>query len=141
MAAHLVSALNPLGWVLGLNGVILLAYVVAVPANEIIIPTIVMLTLTLGANTLGAAPGVMLELGDDAQVGQVLVTAGGWTLLTAVNLMLFTLLHNPCSTTVMTIWNETRSVRWTTLATLLPLGLGVAVCALTAGVARLAGWI
>lgn len=141
VAAHLVTALNPLGWVLGLNGVILLAYVVAVPANEIIIPTIVMLTLTLGANTLGAAPGVMLELGDDAQVGQVLVTAGGWTLLTAVNLMLFTLLHNPCSTTVMTIWNETRSVRWTTLATLLPLGLGVAVCALTAGVARLAGWV
>ncbi|MDD7942292.1 nucleoside recognition domain-containing protein [Actinomycetospora lutea] len=140
VAAHLVTALSPLGWVIGLNGVILLAYLVAVPANEIIIPTIVMLTLTLGANTLGAAPGVMLELGDDAQIGTVLVTAGGWTLLTAVNLMLFTLLHNPCSTTVLTIWHETRSVRWTTLATLLPLGLGFAVCALTAGVARLLGW-
>ena len=140
VAAHLVTALDPIGWVIGLNGVILLAYLVAIPANEIIIPTIVMLTLTLGANTLGAAPGVMLELGDDAQIGSVLVTAGGWTLLTAVNLMLFTLLHNPCSTTVLTIWHETRSVRWTTLATLLPLGLGFAVCALTAGVARLAGW-
>lgn len=140
VAAHLVTALSPVGWVIGLNGIILVAYLVAVPANEIIIPTIVMLTLTLGANTLGAAPGVMLELGDDAQIGSVLVTAGGWTLLTAVNLMLFTLLHNPCSTTVMTIWHETRSVRWTTLATLLPLGLGFAVCALTAGLARLAGW-
>ncbi|MFC5137942.1 nucleoside recognition domain-containing protein [Actinomycetospora rhizophila] len=137
VAAHLVTALNPLGWVIGLNGVILLAYLVAVPANEIIIPTIVMLTLTLGANTLGAAPGVMLELGDDAQIGSVLVTAGGWTLLTAVNLMLFTLLHNPCSTTVLTIWHETRSVRWTAVATLLPLGLGFAVCALTAFVWRL----
>jgi ferrous iron transport protein B len=137
LAAHLVTALEPVGWVIGLNGVILLAYLVAVPANEIVIPTIVMLTLTVGANTLGAAPGVMLELGDDAQVGSVLVTAGGWTLLTAVNLMLFTLLHNPCSTTVLTIWNETRSVRWTTVATLLPLGLGFAVCALTALVWRL----
>ncbi|GAA4874036.1 nucleoside recognition domain-containing protein [Actinomycetospora straminea] len=137
VAAHLVTALEPVGWVIGLNGVILLAYLVAVPANEIIIPTIVMLTLTLGANTLGAAPGVMLELGDDAQIGSVLVGVGGWTLLTAVNLMLFTLLHNPCSTTVLTIWHETRSVRWTTVATLLPLGLGFAVCALTALVWRL----
>jgi ferrous iron transport protein B len=139
VAAHLVTALAPFGWVLGLNGVILLAYVVAVPANEIVIPTIVMLTLTLGANTLGAAPGVMLELGDDAQISSVLVGAGGWTLLTAVNLMLFTLLHNPCSTTVLTIWNETRSVRWTAVATLLPLGLGFVVCAAVAGVVRLLG--
>jgi ferrous iron transport protein B len=139
LAAHLVTALAPLGWVLGLNGVILLAYVVAVPANEIVIPTIVMLTLTLGANTLGAAPGVMLELGDDAQISSVLVGAGGWTLLTAVNLRLFTLLHNPCSTTVLTIWNETRSVRWTAVATLLPLGLGFVVCAAVAGVVRLLG--
>jgi ferrous iron transport protein B len=139
VAAHLVTALAPLGWVLGLNGVILLAYVVAVPANEIVIPTIVMLTLTLGANTLGAAPGVMLDLGDDAQISSVLVGAGNWTLLTAVNLMLFTLLHNPCSTTVLTIWNETRSVRWTAVATLLPLGLGFVVCAAVAGVVRLLG--
>lgn len=139
LAAHLVTALAPLGWVLGLNGIILLAYLVAVPANEIIIPTIVMLTLTLGANSLGAAPGVMLELGDDAQIGSVLVGAGGWTLLTAVNLMLFTLLHNPCSTTVLTIWHETRSVRWTAVATLLPLALGFAVCASVAGAVRLLG--
>jgi ferrous iron transport protein B len=137
LAAHLVAALGPIGWVMGLNGVILLAYLVAVPANEIIIPTIVMLTLTLGAPLAGAAPGVMLDLGDDAQIGTVLVTTGGWTLLTAVNLMIFTLLHHPCSTTVLTIWHETRSVRWTTVATLLPLALGFVVCALTAFVWRL----
>jgi ferrous iron transport protein B len=53
--------------------------------------------------------------------------------------MLFTLLHNPCSTTVLTIWNETRSVRWTAVATLLPLGLGFVVCAAVAGVVRLLG--
>jgi ferrous iron transport protein B len=86
---------------------------------------------------VGAAPGVMLELGDDQQIGTVLTTVGGWSLLTAVNLMLFTLLHNPCSTTVMTIWHETRSVRWTAVATLLPLALGFAVCAATAGIWRL----
>lgn len=139
VAALLVTALNPLGWILGLNGIILLAYLVAIPANEIIIPTIVMLTLTLGANTLGAEPGVMLELGDDAQIGSVLVGAGGWTLLTAVCLMLFTLLHNPCSTTILTIWHETRSLKWTAVATLLPLALGFVVCAAVAGVARLTG--
>jgi ferrous iron transport protein B len=137
VAGHLVTALGPIGWVMGLNGVILLAYLVAVPANEIIIPTIVMLTLTLGAPGTGAAPGVMLELGDDAQIGTVLVTTGGWTLLTAVNLMIFTLLHHPCSTTVLTIWHETRSVRWTAVATLLPLALGFVVCASVAGVVRL----
>ncbi|PVZ13293.1 nucleoside recognition domain-containing protein [Actinomycetospora cinnamomea] len=137
VAAHLVTALEPIGWLMGLNGIILLAYVVAVPANEIIIPTIVMLTLTLGAPAAGAAPGVMLELGDDAQIGSVLVTTGGWTLLTAVNLMLFTLLHHPCSTTVLTIWHETRSLRWTLVATLLPLALGFVVCASVAGLWRL----
>ena len=139
LAGHLVTALGPIGWVMGLNGVILLAYLVAVPANEIIIPTIVMLTLTLGAPAAGATPGVMLELGDDAQIGTVLVTTGGWTLLTAVNLMIFTLLHHPCSTTVLTIWHETRSVRWTAVATLLPLALGFVVCASVAGVVRALG--
>lgn len=138
LAAHLVTALGPIGWVMGLNGVILLAYLVAVPANEIIIPTIVMLTLTLGTAG-GAAPGVMLDLGDDAQIGSVLTGVGGWTLLTAVNLMIFTLLHHPCSTTVMTIWHETRSVRWTAVATLLPLALGLVVCASVAGVVRAFG--
>ncbi|KGI81413.1 iron transporter FeoB [Actinopolyspora erythraea] len=139
IAAHLVNALEPLGWLLGLNGVILLAYLVAIPANEIIIPTILMLTLTLGPNLFGAQQGVMLELGT-AQTHTVLVQAGGWTLLTAVNLMLFSLLHNPCSTTILTIWNETRSLKWTAVATLLPIALGFLVTGVTATVARLAGW-
>lgn len=140
IAAHMVGFLEPMGWLLGLNGIILLAYIVAIPANEIIIPTILMLTMTLGPNMFGAEGGVMLELGT-AQTEAVLVQAGGWTLLTAVNLMLFTLLHNPCSTTILTIWNETRSLKWTTVATLLPLGLGIAVTALTATTARLLGWV
>jgi ferrous iron transport protein B len=140
IAGYLVEGLDPLGWLIGLNGIILLAYVVAVPANEIVIPTIMMLTMTIGPVAFGAQDGVMVNL-TGAQAGAVLVQAGGWTLLTAVNLMLFSMLHNPCSTTVLTIWQETRSVKWTSVATLLPLGLAFAVTALTASAARLAGWV
>ncbi|MBL8154572.1 MAG: ferrous iron transporter B [Anaerolineae bacterium] len=139
IAGHIVNALNPVGLLFGLNGIILLAYIVAIPANEIIIPTILMYTLTLGRNIAGAQSGVMLEL-DDAQVYSVLTQVGGWTMLTAVNLMLFSLLHNPCSTTIMTIWNETKNLKWTAVATLLPLTLAFAVTFVTATVARLLGW-
>lgn len=135
IAGHMVSWLNPLGLLIGLNGVILFAYIVAIPANEIVVPTILMLTMTVGATLAGAQPGVMLAL-DDAQVYTVLTQVGGWTLLTAVNLMLFSLLHNPCSTTIMTIWNETKNRKWTAVATLLPLGLAFAVTFFTASVGR-----
>ena len=128
-----------MGLLLGLNGVILFAYIVAIPANEIVVPTILMLTMTVGATMAGAQPGVMLEL-DDAQVYTVLTQVGGWTLLTAVNLMLFSLLHNPSSTTIMTIWNETKNRKWTAVATLLPLSLAFTVTFFTASVARLLGW-
>lgn len=125
LAGHLVNLLNPFGLLLGLNGIILLAYVVAIPANEIVIPTILMLTLTLGGSTL-AQKGVMLEL-ENAEVHTVLTQLGGWTVLTGINLMLFSLLHNPCSTTILTIWNETKSRKWTLVATLLPLSLAFLV--------------
>jgi ferrous iron transport protein B len=138
IAAHLVALLNPFGLLIGLNGVILLAYIVAIPANEIIIPTILMLTLNLARSAM-AQQGVMLEL-EDGQVYEVLTRHGGWTLLTAVNLMLFSLLHNPCSTTILTIWQETRSRKWTAIAALLPLGIGFGVTFLTATIARLFGW-
>ncbi|MBA2646723.1 MAG: ferrous iron transporter B [Pyrinomonadaceae bacterium] len=140
IAEQAVHLLQPLGVLLGLNGVILLAYIVAIPANEIVIPTILMLTLNVAKSGL-ASTGVMLELEDTAQVHHVLTGMGGWTLLTGMNLMLFSLLHNPCSTTILTIWQETRSLKWTTIATLLPVALGVVVCFLTATVARLLGII
>ncbi|MDK2972235.1 MAG: ferrous iron transport protein [Candidatus Sumerlaeota bacterium] len=140
IAAHLIAFLSPAGWLLGLNGVILLAYVVAIPANEIIIPTILMLTLTIAIKDPSLAgmaqAGVMTEFADGNLVRRIL-TAGGWTTLTGINLMLFCLLHNPCSTTILTIWKETRSAKWTALATLLPLLLGIAVCATIAALVRL----
>jgi ferrous iron transport protein B len=131
IAALMVNALNPFGLLLGLNGVILVAYIVAIPANEIIIPTILMLTLTLGRNVAGAQAGVMMQL-DETQVYHVLTQVGGWTLLTGVNLMLFSLLHNPCSTTILTIWTETRNLKWTAVATLLPIAMGFALTFTTA---------
>jgi ferrous iron transport protein B len=137
LAQHIIVWLNPFGVLIGLNGVILLAYIIAIPANEIVIPTVLMLTvLTTGTAGVGAGRGVMFELseGDTA----ALLHAGGWTLLTAVNLLLFCLLHNPCSTTIFTIWKETRNAKWTAVAALLPVVLGLVTCFFVAQIWRLA---
>jgi ferrous iron transport protein B len=124
LAEHIVQYLDPVGILIGLNGVILLAYVIAIPANEIVIPTILMLTvLTTGASGVGQGAGVIFEL-DSQQALRTLLGAGGWTVLTAVNLMLFSLIHNPCSTTIYTIYKETGSLKWTAVSTLLPLVMG-----------------
>jgi ferrous iron transport protein B len=138
IAWWMVTGLDPLAWVLGLTGVILVAYIVAIPANEIVIPTILMLTVHMtgisGVGEQGA--GVMFETGDDAILHTIL-SAGGWTTLTAVCLMLFSLCHNPCSTTIYTIYKETRSAKWTLVATFMPIVIGVALCAAVAAVWRL----
>jgi ferrous iron transport protein B len=137
IAEHVVRGLDPLGLLVGLNGVILLAYVVAIPANEIVIPTVLMLTVLTGhLSGVGQGAGVMFDLQSPGQVSELLRGAG-WTVLTGLNLMLFSLLHNPCSTTIYTIYKETGSTRWTTLATLLPVVLGFAVCFLVAQVWRI----
>lgn len=132
LAAHTVGFLDGPGLLLGLNGVILLAYILAIPANEIVVPTLLMLTVsTVGIAGAGEGAGVMFEL-DSLAGTEDIFRAGGWTLLTAVNLMLFSLLHNPCSTTIYTIWKETRSAKWTAVASLLPVALGLLVCFLVA---------
>jgi ferrous iron transport protein B len=119
--------LDPLGRGIGLDGVILLAYIIAIPANEIVVPTIIM--AYLGA-------GMMIELDSLSDLQALLVGQQGWTLLTAVNLMLFSLLHNPCSTTIWTIYKETGSAKWTTLGALMPLAIAFAVTFLVAQAAR-----
>jgi ferrous iron transport protein B len=73
---------------------------------------------------------------DASSIGTML-RANGWTTLTGLCLMLFSLLHNPCSTTIYTIWQETRSAKWTTVATLLPVALGFVTCFLVAQVWRI----
>ena len=128
LATLSANALNPLGQAIGLDGVILLAYVIAIPANEIVVPT--MLMVYMGG-------GMMTEMDSLAELRTLLVDQHGWTLLTAVNLMLFSLLHNPCATTIMTIYKETLSRKWATVGALLPLGLAFIVCFLVATVWRL----
>lgn len=127
LAAHISSALDPLGWAIGLDGVILLAYIIAIPANEIVVPTMLMVYM---------AQGMMTDLQGFDELRALLVGRHGWTMLTAVNLMLFSLLHNPCATTIMTIYKETLSVKWATIGALMPLGLAFLVTFITATLAR-----
>ena len=122
--------LDPIGHAIGLDGVILLAYIIAIPANEIIVPTILMAYLN---------QGMMIEMGSLAQIKQVLVGQHGWTVMTAISLMLFSLLHNPCSTAIWTIYQETKSAKWAAVGTLLPLAIAFALLFLLNQGARLLG--
>ncbi len=127
LAQHAVNFFEPFGWALGLDGVIILAYIIAIPANEIVVPTMMMAYL---------GTGMMTEPSSYDDIRRILVVEHGWTMLTAVSLMLFSLLHNPCATTILTIWKETRSARWTTIGALLPLAIAFVVCFVVATVWR-----
>ncbi len=131
LAQHIAGFLDPLGWLIGLDGVILLAYIIAIPANEIVVPTMLMVYL---------GTGMMIDLPWD-QLGVILVEQHGWTLLTAINLMLFALLHNPCATTILTIYKETGSKKWATFSVVITLGTAFLVTFLTASLARAFGWV
>ena len=119
LLSYLTGFLDPLGRFMGLDGVILTGFLLGFPANEIVLPLIL---LAYGAEGDGAALGDILR-------------AQGWTGLTALNVMLFSLFHFPCSTTLLTVYKETKSGKWTMLSLLLPLALGVILCALTHGIA------
>jgi ferrous iron transport protein B len=137
LAEYFILFVDPFALFIGLNGVILLAYIIAIPANEIVVPTVLMLTvLVTGITGVGAGSGVMFELNNIEDVS-VLLKAGGWTTLTGINLMLFSLLHNPCSTTIFTIYKETKSLKWTLLATILPIIMGFTVCFAVAQIWRI----
>ena len=127
IAQYIIQFTDPFGLLIGLNGVIILAYIIAIPANEIVIPTVLMLTvLSAGLSGVGGGSGVMF---DDSVAGTAAILhAGGWTALTGVCLMIFSLLHNPCSTTIFTIYKETKSLKWTAVSTFLPLIMGIVVC-------------
>ena len=132
LALHFANFLNPLGFAIGLDGVILLAYVIAIPANEIVVPTMLMVYMGVG---------MMTDAPSYAALRDLLIGQHGWTMLTAVNLMLFSLLHNPCATTIVTMWKETRSLKWTTVGALMPLAIAFAVTFAVAQAARLLGWV
>jgi len=125
------QALQPLGHAIGLDGVILLAYIIAIPANEIVVPTILMVYSNADK---------MVELASMEQLKTLLIDQQGWTLLTAINLMLFSLLHNPCSTAIWTIYSETKSLKWTVIGTLMPLSIAFLVTFIIAQGMRALGW-
>lgn len=130
LLAWCAGALDPLGRVMGMDGVLLLAFVLGFPANEIVLPIAVMGYLAQGS------------LGDSLGLAQMhaLLTANGWTWTTAVSAVLFFLLHWPCSTTLWTIRRETGSTKWTLLAALLPTAMGMALCTAFTALARALGW-
>ncbi len=132
LAQHTANFLNPLGMLIGLDGVILLAYIIAIPANEIVVPTMMMVYM---------GTGMMTDIPSLEGLRTLLVGSHGWSMLTAVNLMLFSLLHNPCGTTILTIYKETNSRKWAAFGALMPLGLGFLVTFLTASAARLLGLV
>ncbi len=124
---HLAGFLDPLGRAMGMDGIILLAFLLGFPANEIVVPCILMGYLSAGSLT------------DYASLAQLhgLLAANGWTAVTALCVLLFTLFHFPCGTTCLTIWRETRSVKWTALAVLLPTAAGVLLCLAVKGISLL----
>lgn len=117
--------LNPFASLMGLDGVILLAFILGFPANEIVFPIILMTYL---------AQGSLAEISDTAVISNLL-TENGWTIKTALCMMIFTLFHFPCATTCMTIKKETGSLKWTLVSFFLPTLTGIVLCMLINAVA------
>ena len=121
MLAYIAYFFDPLARVMGLDGYILTAFVFGIPANEIVLPILLMMYMK---------NGVLVDISDYWQIGNVLIE-NGWTMLTAINVMFFTLLHFPCMTTLLTIKKETKSSKWVAISFLVPTVCGVVVCMVT----------
>lgn len=119
--------LDPFARFIGLDGVILLAFILGFPANEIVFPIIVMAYLSTGS---------LIET-DNLSALKTLLENNGWSWITAVCTMLFSLMHFPCSTTCITIKKETQSLKWTALAFLIPTATGIIICATVNNIAKL----
>ena len=117
----IANFLTPLANLMGLDGYILTAFILGIPANEIVLPIILMCYLK---------GGTLVNIDDTIQIGQILLQ-NGWTMLTAMNVMLFTILHFPCATTLLTIKKETGSWKWTAIAFVIPTICGIILCMAT----------
>lgn len=117
----IANFLNPFAQLMGLDGYILTAFILGMPANEIVLPIILMCYLKDGA---------LVNIEDTVQIGQILIQ-NGWNMLTAMNVMLFTILHFPCTTTLLTIKKETGSWKWTGIAFAIPTVCGILLCMCT----------
>ena len=128
---YLGNFFDPFARLIGLDGYILVAFILGIPANEIVLPIILM-------SYMGS--GSLVDLENTFSIGQILIQ-NGWTLLTAINVMIFMLLHFPCTTTLLTIKKETGSMKWVGLAFLLPTICGIAFCLITTGIWNLLAYI
>ena len=117
----IANFLNPFAKLMGLDGYILTAFILGIPANEIVLPIILMCYLK---------SGTLVNIEDTIQIGQILIQ-NGWTMLTAMNVMLFTILHFPCATTLLTIKKETSSWKWTAISFAIPTVCGIVLCIFT----------
>lgn len=126
---HCANFLDPFAQYLGLDGYILMAFILGFPANEIVFPIIIMSYM---------ATGSLLELGSTTELYNLL-SANGWTWVTAVSVMLFCLMHWPCSTTCLTIKKETQSFKWTLISFLVPTITGMIICFVFTSTVRLLG--
>lgn len=123
---HCCIFLDPFAKLIGLDGVILMAFILGFPANEIVLPLIIMAYL---------AEGTLIEFDSLGEMRKLFIE-NGWTVTTAICTMLFSLFHWPCSTTMLTIKKETGSLKWTALAAILPTVIGMVVCFIVASVAN-----
>ena len=121
---YIANFLDPFANLMGLDGYILTAFILGLPANEIVLPILLMCYLKTN---------LMVDLDNYMSIGEIL-KANGWTLLTAINVMLVTIMHFPCATTLLTIKSETKSLKWTALAFLIPTVCGILICMVTTGI-------
>lgn len=121
---YIANFLDPFARLMGLDGYILAAFILGIPANEIVLPIILMCYMSAGT---------LIDLSDTFAIKEILIS-NGWTLITGINVMIFTLLHFPCSTTLITTYKETKSLKWTLLSFALPTMCGIVICLITNGV-------
>jgi len=131
LLTYAANFLDPFGRLLGMDGYILMAFILGLPANEIVIPIILMSYM---------ASGSMVEIEELEDLRQILVS-NGWTWLTGICVMLFSLLHFPCGTTLWTIRKETQSIKWIFASFAIPTAVGIIVCFVVANTVRLLGLV
>ena len=122
--SHIANFLDPFAKIMGLDGYILIAFILGIPANEIVLPIILMSYLSTGN---------LVDINTTFAIGEIL-KQNGWTILTGINVMLFTLLHFPCGTTLISIKKESGNFKWVLIAFLLPTFCGIALCMFITGV-------
>ena len=124
---HLSNILNNFGLLLGMDGVIILSFILSFPANEILIPIMIMIY---------TSNNVLVDINNMNTLKTILLN-NNWTFITAISVLIFTLFHFPCSTTLLTIKKETNSIKWMIISIILPLIIGISLCIITTNILKI----